>query len=224
MATATFNMYDESVEIPENVGDLASFRDWFHSDDFPEHGRICFLQGNVWVDMSKEQLFTHNQVRTELTIVVGGIVRSERLGRFFSDGSLLTNSDADVSTQPDGTFVSRESLKSDRVRLIPGKAGGFVELEGSPDMVVEIVSDSSVRKDTVTLKAAYAEAGVREYWLIDAREEKIRFDIFRNIDGQFANVKKQAGWLRSPVFGKAFRLVCVDDDRGNPEYRLEVRE
>jgi hypothetical protein len=44
------------------------------------------------------------------------------------------------------------------VRLIVGKDGGFVELQGSPDMVLEVLSASSEEKDTVLLKAAYWEA------------------------------------------------------------------
>jgi hypothetical protein len=46
---------DESVVIPDGISDLEAFRRWTHSEDFPEAGRIWFLQGQVWVDMSKEQ-------------------------------------------------------------------------------------------------------------------------------------------------------------------------
>ncbi len=38
-------------------------------------------------------------------------------------------------------------------------AGRYVELEGAPDLVVEIVSDSSVAKDTQRLPPRYAAAG-----------------------------------------------------------------
>jgi Uma2 family endonuclease len=33
-------------------------------------------------------------------------------------------------------------------------------------MVQEVVSDSSEEMDTVILRQAYAEAGIREYWLV----------------------------------------------------------
>jgi hypothetical protein len=47
----TIVLYDDSVDIPNGIGDLAAFRRWAHSDEFPEAGRICFLDGRVWVDM-----------------------------------------------------------------------------------------------------------------------------------------------------------------------------
>jgi Uma2 family endonuclease len=49
------------------------------------------------------------------------------------------------------------------VRLIEGKRGGYTEIQGSPDMVLEVVSDSNVHKDYELLRRAYWEAGIREY-------------------------------------------------------------
>src|ERR1700693_5830541 len=100
----TFVLYDDEVCIPVWVTDLASFRKWLHSDEFPENGRICYLNGEVWVDMSKEQIYSHNQVKAEFTGVLVPLVKTNRLGRFFPDGALLSNVDADLTCQPDGTF------------------------------------------------------------------------------------------------------------------------
>ena len=44
-----------------------------------EKARIWFLKGNVWVDMSKEQIYTHVQVKTKYIIVLGGLVEAEQL-------------------------------------------------------------------------------------------------------------------------------------------------
>jgi hypothetical protein len=56
----TIVLCDDSVDIPDGIGDLAGFRIWVHSGDFPEAGRTCFLDGRVWVDISKEHVFTRN--------------------------------------------------------------------------------------------------------------------------------------------------------------------
>ena len=61
--------------------------------------------------MSREQIFTHNQLKQEFNLVMGGLVKAERLGRFFPDGVLLTNDRAQLACQPDGTFVGRQALK-----------------------------------------------------------------------------------------------------------------
>src|SRR5262249_36027312 len=147
--------------------------------EFPETGRICYLDGEVWVDMSKEQFFSHNQVKSEYNIVLGTLVKNERLGRYIPDGMLLSNVEANLTAQPDGAFVSRASWETGRVRLIEGVREGYVELEGTPDMVLEVVSASSVVKDTVTLRALYWRAGIREYWLVDTRGDQLKFDILR---------------------------------------------
>ena len=61
--------------------------------------------------------------------------------------------------------------------MIEAEEGGYVELDGSPDMVLEVVSDSSVEKDIDVLMDLYWKAGIREYWLVDARGERIEFKI-----------------------------------------------
>ena len=42
-------------------------------------------------------------------------------------------------------------------------------MEGTPDMVLEILSDTSEQKDLVDLPANYQTAGIPEFWRIDAR-------------------------------------------------------
>jgi Uma2 family endonuclease len=127
-----------------------------------------------------------------------------------------------LSTEPDGTFVSFESLRRGRIELVEG-AEGFIELEGTPDMVLEVVSASSVEKDTVVLRELYWQAGVPEYWLVDARGERLQFDILRRRPDGYVETRTQAGWLKSAVFGKSFRLSSSLDELGHPEYTLSVR-
>jgi Uma2 family endonuclease len=214
---------DEAIRVPEWVVDLESFRRWTDDDSFPETGQISYLTGEVWIDMSKEQLFTHNEVKSEINTVLRTMVKAERLGRYFHDGAFLSNTEADISNQPDGIFVSTEALHDGRVRVIEGRTDGHVELEGSPDMVLEVVSRSSVEKDTEALRVAYAVAGVREYWLVDARTETIRFDILRQGRSGYTAVRKRAGWVRSEVFSQWFRLSRQAGEDGYPEFSLEAQ-
>ena len=73
------------------------------------------------------------------------------------------------------------------------------------------------------LKQAYWEAGVREYWLVDALADPLRFDVFRHTARGYAATRKQDGWMRSAVFGKSFRLVQRASAFKHPDYLLEVR-
>jgi Uma2 family endonuclease len=214
---------EDKVSIPGWVDDLESFRRWARSGDMPERGWFAYLNGEVWVDLTMEQLFSHNQVKTEFTVVLGGLVKTEGKGYLFSDNTLFSNPDADLSTEPDALFVSFDAVSSGRVRWVEGAEEGYVEVEGTPDMVLEIVSKSSVRKDTTTLRELYWRAGVREYWLVDARGESPQFDILRHTTEGYVAAESKEDWLRSEVFGREFRFVQQTDPLGHPQYTLEVR-
>ena len=84
-------------------------------------------------------------------------------------------------------------------------------------MTLEIVSDSSVKKDNVILKDKCAKAGV------DARGAELRFEIWRLHDGQYVAAPTEYGWLASAVFGRAFKLEQGKDRLGDPRFQLLVR-
>jgi Uma2 family endonuclease len=212
-----------NVTVPEWVSDRKSFLRWTADDSFPEQGRIDYLAGEIWIDMSEEQLFTHNQVKLAFYIALGRLVEEEASGRFFPDGARVVHPEADLSAVPDAVFISDGRFEQMRVRFVGGAERGFVRIEGGPDMVLEVVSDSSVRKDTVRLRELYQAAGVREYWLVDARREPLAFDILRHTARGFAATRKQDGWIRSAVFDKVFRLNSSTDEHGRPRYKLEIR-
>jgi Uma2 family endonuclease len=209
--------------IPGWVTDINAYRRWLDEDDLPEEARVWWLKGEVWIDMSKEQIFTHARLKLVIAVALENLARRENLGIMLPDGVLVSNFAADISGNPDGLFLTNDTLNSDRVRLIEGKDNGYVELQGSPDMVLEVLSKSSEEKDEVVLKRAYWEAGVREYWLVDVRKGVVRFDLFRHTTKGYTATRKQDGWVKSNVFGKSFRLVVQQGPAGHPDYTLEVR-
>lgn len=211
------------LTVPTWVVDIDAFRRWAHSPDFPERGNIWWLCGEVWADMSKEQIFSHVAVKGEIFAALHRLVKPGRLGLLLTDGVLLSNFAADISGSPDALFLTRQTLDSDRIRLLEGSRGGFTELQGSPDMVLEVVSDSSVGKDLKTLRKAYWKAGVTEYWVVDARKGKPGFEILVRGPKGFRRAPAQGGWVESRVFGRAFRLRVEEDKAGRPDYTLDVR-
>jgi Uma2 family endonuclease len=54
---------------------------------------------------------------------------------------------------------------------------------GAPDLVVEILSPSSVRYDKVTKYKKYLAAGVREYWIVDPDKNTLQVNIL--VDGRY---------------------------------------
>jgi Uma2 family endonuclease len=213
----------KSAQVPGWVTNLDAFRRRVRSAEYPDDVPIFFLAGEIWVDLSMEDFFTHNQVKNEIGFVLTGLSKTHCPGRFVPDGMLVTNVKANLSCEPDGMFVSRESFDSGRVRLVPGQTGKRIELEGTPDMVLQVVSDSSHAKDTQQLRDLFWKAGIPEYWLVDARGDDVVFDIWRHSAKGYVATRRQGGWLKSAVFRKPFRLNRSQDERGDPEYTLEMK-
>lgn len=223
MTTAV--ILEEQVEIPP-IGSLSDFRRWATSEGFPERGRVDFIAGCVEVDMSPEDLFRHGTPKTELIRVLAGLVKAEGLGELLSDRSRVTCPAADLSAEPDIVFVSEPCLAHGRVRLVPkvgAEADRYIEIEGAPDLTVEIVSDSTVRKDTIRLPQAYWRAGVREFWLVDARKDRLVFRIHRRgRTGWLVAKTDAAGFQASKVLGRRFRLTRRRRPQGRWVYDLDV--
>jgi Uma2 family endonuclease len=213
------------IIVPPSAHTLAGFRAWAVSDDFPERGRISFIGREIFIDMSPEELSTHSLIKVEIGYALVKLNKRLKVGVFCPDKTLITNVRARVSTEPNASFVTWESLESGRVRRIPmkGQPEKSKELAGTPDWVLEIVSDSSVRKDTRRLRERYYRAGIPEYWLIDARGEEIQFQILIRGETAYVEAPGQGGWQSSPLFGRQFRLVRRRGRLGLWEYTLQVK-
>jgi len=223
-SVATSVIFEEQIEVPLNMRSLADFRRWALSDDFPDTGRIDFIAGKIEVDTAPEEFFCHGGVKTEFARVLSHRVKRQRLGYLQIDRTRISCPQADLSVEPDIVFISYETLSSDRARLVP-KAGHhadrYIEVEGTADLVVEIVSDSSVKKDTRRLPAAYFQAGVREFWLADARGQTPIFIIHRPGPNSFEPAAVDAdGFQASAVLGCRYRLDATRDAKGNWEFDL----
>src|SRR4051794_27061919 len=100
-----------NIHIPDRATrSLASFREWAGNNDLPEKARVDYYKGEVWVEMGKEQVWTHGLLKTEIAIVLGGLIKGGRLGYYWCNGILVTNEPAELSGNPDGTFVSHEAF------------------------------------------------------------------------------------------------------------------
>src|SRR5262245_44709545 len=183
----------DRLRIPSWVDDFPAFRRWIRSEDFPDHGWYSHLGGELWVDVSMEKVW-HNQIKGVIAIVVGGLVLAEKLGRYFHDRMFLTNLEAGISTEPDGMFVSRNALKAGRVSLLEGEES--LEVIGTPDMTLEVVSPTTLHKDTVVLREQYWQAGVAEYWLVrQLPDSSFDLEILRHTTAGYVPVRKSRGWV-----------------------------
>jgi Uma2 family endonuclease len=218
MEAATITI--EGLEIPMSVGTFEGFRRWVATLD-EQSPRVSFAHGSVHIELSPQDHRTHGPVSGEINRVVSTLVRDFNLGWYYMPPSWFTDVAFDLSTEPDGFLVLWESFENGRVRINPERS---TELLGSPDWVLEVVSNNSVKKDLHDLYAAYEAAGIREYWIADAGGASRLLRIFSASDsGRFIESSPDtAAWARSDVFARAFRLTSFSDRAGLPDYRLEI--
>lgn len=77
------------------------------------------------------------------------------------------------ATQPDVLFLSRE-----KQHLVTPDG-----VQGSPDLVVEIISPSSMKRDRGDKMKPYERCGVGEYWLVDARTRSVEIYVNSLVNG-----------------------------------------
>ncbi len=160
--------------------------------------------------MLPEDLFTHGTVKTHIVSALAQIVDAEDLGHLFADRTRVVHRGANLSVEPDIVFVRHELIDEGRVRLVPKASADpdrYVEMEGSVDLVVEIVSDSSQFKDTQRLRNAYAKAEIQEYWVVDARGTLVQFVMLELREGTYREAPTDGqGFHNSRVFHRKFQL------------------
>jgi Uma2 family endonuclease len=218
----------ESLRVPAAAHTFEGFWRWVDSDAFPQSGRIDFLGGEIEADMSPEDVYTHGALKVAVVRTLGSLIIDTDLGDVQSDSTRFRSPFAAVATEPDVVAVFRESIESGRVRLVPSRRrkgeATVLAFEGAVDLIVEIVSNSSVGKDLKRLPPLYARAGVCELWLLDARKPNLRFDVLTLQAGAYVPVAPdEEGWRHSPRLGRAFRLRRFHQPPFPWRYQLEHR-
>ncbi|OFW09534.1 MAG: hypothetical protein A3G20_02960 [Acidobacteria bacterium RIFCSPLOWO2_12_FULL_59_11] len=104
----------------------------------------------------------HQKIVQKLLYRLSAYLEAHALGEVFV-APLDTIFDQYTVLQPDILFVSRE-----RVAEVVKE-----RIEGSPDLVVEILSPSTFYKDLRRKMAVYSQFKVQEYWIVDPEKQTI---------------------------------------------------
>jgi len=160
---ATLERDEATVATPRGPRRLSmSYNDFLTWADEDVHAE--WVDGEVIVFMPPKT--RHQQVAGFLYILLKLFIDFSDLGELLTAPFEMRLSRS--AREPDILFVAREHLE----RLTPER------LMGPADLVVEIVSDESERRDRVEKFNEYMEAGVREYWVIDPRPGREQADFW----------------------------------------------
>ncbi|MES1243472.1 MAG: Uma2 family endonuclease [Acidobacteriota bacterium] len=134
---------------------------------FPEDGyRHEILDGEHFVTAAPN--LWHQSIVVELTSWIAPFVRRHRLGRLFVAPADVLLGKHDV-VQPDLLFVSQA-----RARILTE-----MNVQGAPDLVIEVLSPSTRKRDEGLKLERYEILGVQEYWMVDPTRNAAR--IFRRM-------------------------------------------
>ncbi|MBR1729028.1 MAG: Uma2 family endonuclease [Selenomonadaceae bacterium] len=109
-----------------------------------------------------------------------------RLGMIFSNYIEEKNFDAFVIAANSEVHFSKDCHYKPDVSIVMRKPNVLEKekfIDGSPDLVVEVISESSKKYDIGVKKEDYERFGVKEYWIVDPDKKSI--EVYHNVDGKF---------------------------------------
>jgi Uma2 family endonuclease len=116
--------------------------------------RYEIIDGELFATPSPRTL--HQKVVTRLTHYLSAFLEENDLGEVYVSPLDVVFSDYDI-VEPDVLYVSRE-----RASVLTEK-----NIQGAPDLVVEVLSETTEKTDRTFKLRLYARFGVQEYWIID---------------------------------------------------------
>jgi len=154
--------------------------------NIPEDERCELLDGELV--MAATPNIAHQRVCGRLERRLAAFVEEKGLGEVFDAPTDVVLSDTDV-VQPDLLFVSRE-----RLGIITAD-----NVQGAPDLVVEVLSPTTARRDWRIKLDLYSKHEVREYWLVDPQTEIVWVLLPNEGSLEVANIYGEGDTLTSPT-------------------------
>ncbi|MBS1251256.1 MAG: hypothetical protein MAG451_00287 [Anaerolineales bacterium] len=153
-----------------------------------EHQRLCmsyeeFLEWadeDVHAEWVNGEVIVHLPPKNEHQLIIEFLHQLLALFVGLSDRGLVRIAPFEVKLWPDGPAREPDILFLDQEHM---DALSSERLAGPPDLIVEVISPDSVRRDRSRKFREYETAGVREYWIIDSRPGYQRADFYRLDEG-----------------------------------------
>lgn len=137
----------------------------------------------------------HQEVCLELALKFASFFKKENTGKIYLAPFDVVLSEHTV-LQPDLVVVLKDNLHMVEER------GVF----GAPNLVVEVVSPSTFKRDVEDKRRLYAKRGVKEYWLVFPEEKVIEVLTF---EGQEYEVFSHA-YEKGKVCSKLLEGFCME--------------
>jgi len=128
----------------------------------PDDARVELIDGYIYYMAAPSKI--HQTILFEVSMQLGQAIRKNK-GKckvYIAPCAVQLNKDNKTLVEPDIFILCNKDMQQIKDRTI-----------GAPDLVIEILSESTRKKDTIIKLNKYMEAGVREYWIIDPTKKCI---------------------------------------------------
>ncbi|HZQ07526.1 MAG TPA: Uma2 family endonuclease [Anaerolineae bacterium] len=141
-----------------------SYDQWLNWDY--EGGLTEWVDGEVYTYMPAS--FLHQQIVEFLDRLLGMFVSLRRLGIVKTAPYPMRAAPNSSGREPALLFIGQENAARAKAN----------ELDGPADLVIEVISNDSVVRDRDEKFYEYERGGVREYWILDPRPDRLRADFY----------------------------------------------
>jgi Uma2 family endonuclease len=159
---------------------------------FPEDGKRHEIVGGLHY-VTPSPITRHQRISRWILLQLMEQIEAPGLGEVFCAPLDLVLSDVDV-VQPDLLVVLKENR-----RIIKRK-----NVQGAPNLVVEITSPSTKKRDMDLKKSLYQSHGIPEYWVVLADEDVVEKFVLHK------GIYRSAGRFRDKIGFESLQGVVVD--------------
>ena len=146
---------------------------WQDVQQLPDDGkRREAIDGELYVTPAPS--LRHQRISMRLTLLLHGLLVEPGHGELFFAPTGVEFPATEEGVQPDLLFVSNER------RGILGDPW----IQGPPDLVIEILSPTTARRDRGVKRKLYERQGVSEYWIVDPEAEAVEVWAFSGTPGE----------------------------------------
>jgi Uma2 family endonuclease len=158
---------------------------------FPEDGqRHELIDGEHYV--TPTPIRRHQKIAMKIGVLIQWYLEQHPTGEMFSVAMDVILSNVDV-VEPDILYVSHE-------RLAQFEPSDWVN--GPPNLVAEIASPSTRKRDATIKRNVYERFGVDEYWIVEPADDTIQ--VYRLVHGRYGLAavlaRERGDALTTPLF------------------------
>jgi len=154
----------------------------------PDDTRYELIEGKL-IMMTPAPTTQHQRISRKIEFILDKYITENELGEIF-DAPYDVVLDNENVLQPDLLFISK-----DKMHIIEKK-----NIKGAPELVIEIISESTAYHDMIKKKQLYARFGIKEYWIVIPEESAIELYYLKDSSYQLHKKFLLPDIFESPLF------------------------